>query len=169
MTSLPTLIERPLQYYFGRLSLRAKLLIGFSAVTGSMLLGGAVSVASHRSAFDSVRLYLTHERRIAEYSLQSSALMLTARRNEKDFLLKVRVYGYEEASSRYMTLLRGALAGVRENMRTVRSLTRDPAVRQNASAIERMCTEYEAGVLRAVKRYAQLGRLDSGLEASVGR
>ncbi|HEY0588156.1 MAG TPA: EAL domain-containing protein [Pseudoduganella sp.] len=155
--------------YFDQLSLRAKLFIGFAALTALMLLAGAVSIASYRGALDSVRHYLSHDRRIAEFSLQSSALMLTARRNEKDFLLKVREFGYEEARSRYVTLLRSSLAGVRENMRMVRSLTDDPAARKEASAIEQICTEYEEGLLRVVQHYEQLGRRDSGLESLMRR
>jgi hypothetical protein len=109
---------------FDRLSLRAKLFIGFAALTALMLGAGAVSIARHLGTLDLIHHYLSHDRRIAEYSLQSSALMFKARRNEKDFLLKVHEFGYEEARSRYVTLLQAALAGVRDNMRMVRSLAK---------------------------------------------
>ncbi len=167
MTSFPTSTDMPILRYFDLLSLRAKLFIGFSALTALMLVAGAVSIISHREALESVRRYLAHDRRISEYSLQSSALMLKARRNEKDFLLKVREYGYEEARSRYVTLLQASLAGVRDNMRMVRSLTDNAGEREQASMIERICGEYEEGLLRVVKSYEQLGRRDSGLEAQM--
>jgi CHASE3 domain sensor protein len=74
---------------FDDLSLRAKIASGFAALIVLALAAGAVSVMSHRQALDAVNTFLDRDNRIAELTLRSGAAMLEARRNEKDFLLKV--------------------------------------------------------------------------------
>src|SRR5688572_2732574 len=94
---------------FDQLSLRTKLLAGFAALIALALIAGGVSVVSHRRTLAAVEIFLERDNRIAELALKSSAMMLKARRSKKDFLLKVKQFGYEEARSRYSTLVQANL------------------------------------------------------------
>lgn len=150
--------------WFERLSLRAKLALGFGTLLGLMAIGGATALLSHAYALRTVEAFLDGDNRIAELSLESSAAMAKARRYEKEFLLKVHVFSYLEARSRYATLVASQLALVRENMAAIRSLTGSVEINAESRAIEDVTRLYEAGFLRTVELYGRLGRVDTGLE-----
>lgn len=153
--------------WFERLSLRAKLAVGFGALVGLMLVGGTTALLSHAYALRAVEAFLDGDNRIAELSLESSAAMGKARRYEKEFLLKVQVFSYEEARSRYATLVTSQLAVVRDNMAAIRSLTSNAEINAESHAVEDVAHQYEAGFLRTVELYGRLGRVDAGLEGQV--
>lgn len=150
--------------WFEQLSLRAKLALGFGALIGLMLVGSATALLSHARALTAVETFLEGDNRIAALSLESSAAMGKARRYEKEFLLKVRVFSYEEAKSRYATLVASRLAVVREHMAAIRSLTGNAEIKAETRAIEEVTRQYEAGFLKAVELYGRLGRVDTGVE-----
>ncbi|HEX6364367.1 MAG TPA: hypothetical protein VFZ93_15525, partial [Albitalea sp.] len=152
---------------FDALSLRAKIGAGFAAVIVLAVGADVASLASHRQAVAAVNTFLDRDNRIAELTLQSSATMLRARRNEKDFLLKVREYGYDEARSRYATLLSSELGTVREKMALVRRLTTDRDLAAQADAVAQASRAYEANFLRVVELHGRLGRRQSGAEQAI--
>jgi len=150
--------------WFERLSLRAKLALGFGALLGLMLVGGATALLSHAYALRAVEAFLDRDHRIAELSLESSAAMGKARRYEKEFLLKVRVFSHEEARSRYASLVASQLAVVRDNMATIRGLSGNAEISAESRAVEDVTHLYETGFLRVVEHYGRIGRLNTGLE-----
>lgn len=150
--------------WFEQLSLRAKLALGFGALIGLILVGDATALLSHARALTAVEAFLEGDNRIAELSLESSAAMGKARRYEKEFLLKVPVFSYEEARSRYANLVESQLAKVRENMVAIRSLTANAEIEQETRTIEEVTHLYEAGFRQAVELHGRLGRVDTGVE-----
>ncbi|MFC5303373.1 EAL domain-containing protein [Azospira restricta] len=171
MTSSPTSTEAAPEAprWFDRRTLRARLAIGFAALIALTLAVGAVALVSHRFALDAVDTFLDRDKRIAELCLASNAAMFKARRAEKDFLLKVREFGYEEARSRYLTLLQIQLAAVRDNLAALRAVAVDADVVAETRAIEDAIARYESGFLRVVELHGELGRRDSGLEGQFRR
>jgi diguanylate cyclase (GGDEF)-like protein len=150
---------------FHRFGLRAKLALGFVVLIGLMLTAGSIALLSHRNSLGAVDRYLEGEHLVNELALKSSAAFGKARRYEKEFLLKVREFGYEEARSRYATLVRSQLADVRANMAEIRRLGVDPVLAEDARAVEETLVRYETGFLETVELYGRLGRYNSGLEA----
>ncbi|WP_157270971.1 GGDEF domain-containing protein [Azohydromonas aeria] len=146
------------------LSLRAQLLAGFAVLMVLTLAADGVSVLSHRRAQGALDAYVHTDHRIAKLTGDARAGLLRARRNEKDFLLRVREYGFEEARSRYVTLLQAELAGVRGHMAQARRLGTDAAFAAGAAAVEEAALRYERGFLHVVELYGRLGRRDAGLE-----
>ncbi len=151
------------------LSVRAKIAAGFAVLIVLALAADAVSVLSQRQALGAVNTFLDRDNRIAELTLKSGAMMLKARRNEKDFLLRLKEFGFEESRSRYATLVQSNLLSVRENMAIVRSLTDDAAIVEDTQAVERVSMEYEAGFLRMVELRGRLGHFNAGLEGEFRR
>ena len=149
---------------FDRLSLRAKLTLGFVALIGLMLAGGGAALLSHRVALAAMESFLDRDNRIAELSLTGRAALGQARRYEKEFLLKVKEFGYEETKSRYATLIHARLEALREDMDAVRRLSDDPGMAQQTRTIEEIAGRYEAGFLKVVALHGRLGRVDTGLE-----
>ncbi|MES2298539.1 MAG: EAL domain-containing protein [Pseudomonadota bacterium] len=149
-----------------RRSLRAKMIIAFGALIALMLAMGAASLLSHRRALATVEVFLARDNRIAELSLTSSVALMRARRNEKDFLLKVGEYGYDEARSRYLTLVQSALATVRQDVHAIAYLATEAEVQEQTDAIVRVCDQYEAEFVRVAALYGRLGHHNSGLEGA---
>jgi diguanylate cyclase (GGDEF)-like protein len=148
----------------GRFSLRTKLAGGSIAVVALTLLVGGASLWSQQRTLETIETYIDVDGQIAELSLRSATAMLKARRHEKDFLLKVRDFGFDEARSRYATLLRAEVAEIRGNMEAIRRLTSDPDIGRQTRQIEAAAGRYEAGFLRVVDLHGRLGRVDTGLE-----
>lgn len=153
--------------WFAGLALRTKVAAGFALLLAGMLVADVVTVLSQRQALAAVDSFLERDNRVAELTLKSSAVLLKARRNEKDFLLKTREYGYDEARSRYVTLLQAHLAAVRDNMDRVRQLSSDASMADTAQAIAHRTQSYETGFLRVVELHGRLGRRDVGLEGAL--
>jgi diguanylate cyclase (GGDEF)-like protein len=90
--------------------------------------------------------------------------MLKARRSEKDFLIFQNEFGFEEARSRYTTLLRTNVAEVRQRMADLRELSSEQELIQLTRAIDQAVDQYEAGFLRLVDFYGLRGHARTGFE-----
>jgi diguanylate cyclase (GGDEF)-like protein len=150
--------------WYRRLSLRAELAIGFSAVIVLTLFVGLVSLLAQERSIEAINKLVSVVGRIADLSLGSNVAMLRARRAEKDFLIFQSEFGFDEARSRYGTLLRTSLAEVRQGMADLRGLSSEPEVIQLTYSIERAVGQYEAGFLRLVDLYRLRGNLNTGFE-----
>ena len=151
---------------YRRLSLRAELATGFAAVIALTLVVGFVSLFAQNRAIEAVNKLVAVDGRIADLSLRSNVAMLKARRAEKDFLIFQKEFGFEEARSRYTTLLRTNLAEVRQRMADLRELSSEPEVIQLTRSIDQAVGQYEAGFLRIVDLYGRRGQADTGFEGS---
>ncbi|WP_157662657.1 methyl-accepting chemotaxis protein [Sulfuriferula sp. AH1] len=147
-----------------RLSLHTMLMGGSIAVSSLMLLVGIIAVLSQNRMLAVSDHMLDIDARIATLSLRSDASMFDARRHEKNFLLFYREFGFDEARSRYVTLLRTDLADVRENLAEMRRFMTRTGMVQQTLAIEQSINRYESSFLDMVDLYGQLGFVDTGLE-----
>src|SRR5258708_3396624 len=146
------------------LSLRASLVAGFSIVLGLLVFVGALAIMGEHTTIGDFDQLLTRDLKTAELSQQSVIAMMKARRYEKDFLLMSRGFGFDEAKSRYVTLLQANLADARESLAELSSLPGNPeATQQIQSAVEAI-DNYQNAFLKVVTLYGQLGWVDTGLE-----
>ncbi|WP_198342655.1 response regulator, partial [Burkholderia ubonensis] len=153
---------------FARLGARP-MAFGFALVVSLIMMAGLVSLAGQRYSIDAVDRFLAVDDRIAELSLRSNMAMLKARRAEKDFLIFQTEYGFDEARSRYVTLLRANLVEVRANLREIREIDRDPQLAEQTRAIEHAVDQYETSFLHIVDLYGRIGHVDTGLEGEFRR
>ncbi len=149
-----------------RLSLRAELATGFAAVIVLTLVVGFVSLFAQNRSIEAVNKLVAVVGRIADLSLRSNVAMLKARRAEKDFLIFQSEFGFQEARSRYMTLLRTSLGEVRQDMADLRELSSEPEVIQLTRSIDQAVGQYEAGFLRIVDSYGRRGKVNTGFEGN---
>jgi diguanylate cyclase (GGDEF)-like protein len=150
--------------WYRRLSLRAELATGFSAVIVLTLIVGFVSLVAQNRSIEAVNKLVGVVSRIADLSMRSNVAMLKARRAEKDFLIFQNEFGFEEARSRYATLLRTNLAEIRQSMADLRELRSEPDVIQLTQSIVQAVSQYESGFLRLVDLYGLRGHVDTGFE-----
>lgn len=149
---------------FGTLSLRAKLALAFATMICLTLSVSLITLHRDYRTLSALKSYLDTVQQIDELSLRSNASMNKARRYEKDFLLKVREFGFFEAKSRYATLLQNEIAEIRDNMAAIRRLQGDSATAQKTREIEQIVGRYKSGFMQVVERYRRLGHIGSGLE-----
>src|SRR5947199_2728011 len=101
-------------------SLRGRLIFGFLSVLLLMSGAGALALMSQEHTLRSIDGFLDTEARLQDLSDHSNVELLKARRCEKDFLLHYRELGFDEARSRYATLLTSHTRAILANMATVR-------------------------------------------------
>ncbi|MDO8786624.1 MAG: EAL domain-containing protein [Sulfuritalea sp.] len=150
--------------WYRRLSLRAELATGFIAVLALTLVVGFVSLFAQNHSIEAVDKLVVVVGRIDDLSLSSNVAMLKARRAEKDFLIFRNEFGFSEARSRYVTVLRTNIAEVRQHMAHVRELSGEPEVIDLTHAIEQAVGQYEVGFLRVVDLYGRRGHMNTGFE-----
>src|SRR5207244_4365386 len=93
--------------------------------------------------------------------------ILDARRFEREFLLKAREYSFEEANSRYPTLLRMELAKFRGVLDKIGRTTPDDATTAQLRQLRRDVDLYEHEFLKVVELFGRIRRIDVGLEGRV--
>ncbi|MES2152341.1 MAG: EAL domain-containing protein [Pseudomonadota bacterium] len=153
-----------LRAHFERLSLRAKLALGFGLVIALMLLSSASALLGHWGSMRALDQFLDSDDRIAHLSENGLAQMEKARRFEKEFLIKRQVFSFEEAKARYATLVGNKVAKLHEDMAAIRLLSHSTEIDAKTRAIDGAVERYAGGFLHVVDLYGRLGRVDTGLE-----
>ncbi len=150
--------------WFNDLRIRNKLIGAFLVMIGLTIVVSVIALISQNNAQATVDQLLDVDVRIAELSLQSNNAMLMARRGEKDYLLRYKELGFEEARAQYVAQVQNEVATIHENMAELKSLeTQDEHITQ-VEAIDQAITEYETTFLAAVALIEQRGYEDTGLE-----
>jgi diguanylate cyclase (GGDEF)-like protein/PAS domain S-box-containing protein len=146
------------------LSLRASLIAGFSIVLGLLVFVGSLAIMAERTTISNFNTLLATDIKTADLSQKSVIAMMKARRYEKDFLLMYREFGFDEAKSRYVTLLQANLADARDSLAEMSRLTGDPEETQHIQSAAQAIDNYQNAFLGVVTLYGQLGFIDTGLE-----
>ncbi|HWZ47657.1 MAG TPA: diguanylate cyclase [Herbaspirillum sp.] len=146
------------------LGLRASLLIGFGIILGFLAFLGVLAFMGERSTIADFNKLLTVDMKMDDVGTDSMIAMMKARRYEKDFLLMYREFGFNEAKSRYVTLLQANLTDARQLLVEMGSLSGDPETIQQAQRTTQAIDHYENSFLSVVALYGQLGFIDTGLE-----
>ncbi|GEM_PF-5215473 len=162
MNSCPTWINRPL----AALSLRTRLTLGFAMAL--LLIGVLMGVAlwGAQRAEEAITRLHDVEFPIEEQVFHISAHLLEARRYEKEFLLRWRELGFDEARTRYVTLLNAHLAEIPPKLAKINRLRAgDPKAAELTGEIDLALADYRRDFLSAADLIGQLGHVDNGLEA----
>jgi diguanylate cyclase (GGDEF)-like protein/PAS domain S-box-containing protein len=111
--------------------------------------------------------FIDVDEHISNLSLTSIAKMIKVRRNEKDFLLAHRDFGFNEARARYITTSLSIIADIKENMSTIRSITTDSETVRLSKEIDLAISQYQKGLVSFTELYGILGNENSGLEGQI--
>ncbi len=159
-------IKRSIAAWTSRFSSKVVILGGFGLV---ILLGLIPALFSQWAVEHSSRVmnrFVDVDQKIADLSLKSIAIMTRVRRNEKDFLLFYRDFGFNEARSRYITTLLARIMDIRKNMENIRNLVAEPEMVRLTREIDKSLSQYETGIVSVVEMYGKIGTDKSGLEGS---
>ncbi len=150
-----------------RFTIRSILFGSFAAVISIGLAMVLLVQWGEKYAFQSMNKFVNVDNVISDLCLKSNTAMTEARRNEKDFLLNYREFGFNEAKSRYITRVLTSLADVKEYMNSVRLMANDPEVTRQTIEVDHAVDLYQAGVLSLADKYEARGYADTGLEGTM--
>lgn len=146
------------------MSLRCSLAVGFGAVLGLFALVLGFAIFGERTTVEDFNRLLAVDIKTAALSQKSVVAMMNARRYEKAFLMTYHEFGFEEAKSRYVTLVQANLADARQSLQEIRHQVSVPhSVSEVRLAVEGI-DNYETAFVAIVKLHGQLGYIDTGLE-----
>jgi diguanylate cyclase (GGDEF)-like protein/PAS domain S-box-containing protein len=164
----------------GLIAIRDRILAWFCGVNSKFILLGGFAIVlllgllptlysqwAEDQSSRTVNRFVDIDHRIADLSLTSITRMIKVRRNEKDFLLTYRDFGFDEAKARYITTLLSLIGEIKENMKAIRQLTNDPEILQRTNEIDYSLVQYQAGIMSSVELYGVRGSENSGLEANI--
>ncbi len=150
--------------WFSNLKLQVKLLSAFLLMIGLTIIVSAITLISQNNAQATVDELLDVHVNTAKLSRQSMIAMLQARRSEKDYLLRYKELGFEEARTTYVADVQNQVAGIKANMDTIRGQVSDAAMLAAADNILQASAKYETTFLATVALYEKRGHVDTGLE-----
>ncbi|MBF0558110.1 MAG: diguanylate cyclase [Nitrospirae bacterium] len=166
MRSMSGIVKTVVSSWYSRLSDNVKVIIlsGFAIVILLCLLPTVFSGMALEYSASVLNRFIDVDEKIAELSLTSITKMIKVRRNEKDFLLSYRDWGFNEAKSRYITTSLSLISSLKENMTKIRNLSSNPEIVSMTNEIDRAISDYEAGIMHFVALYGMLGNENTGLE-----
>ncbi len=156
--------------WFYNLKIKSKLIGSFGFVIALTVLLGTSSWLGEAHVQNTVHRFLKVENKIAKLSSDSEVAMLTARRKEKDFLLRYKTEGFDKAKEAYVVELQKDVASIHQNMADIRALKPDDAELVAATtAIDEAITKYETTFLQTVDILEMRGYANAGLEGELSR
>ena len=156
---------RPFSWIREQLSLRARLLGAFVLVMALSLVPAVMIEQAEEAALAALDRVVQTDKRVSDLSLRGIATFLNARRQEKDFLLYYREFGFKEARARYVTRVQTSIAELHQQLQELREVAGDADTRAQTEQIERAASEYLVNFLDAVELYESLGVQHRGLLA----
>lgn len=150
--------------FFSNLTVSQKLATGFGVLVFLTLLAGIVSFAADtykRSVLDEVLAAELH----ITYAKEIEIATLTARRREKDFLLRWTDEGYETAYTNYITVALESVQVIRDTTAAMRSDSDQEEI-VLLDQIEQTMTSYGQNLVLMAETHNERGFQDTGLEGA---
>ena len=141
-----------------------KLGVSFTSLIALTILIGVVALIGIYSIGSSVTqlVDVAQAQLAAAHDIQVN--LLEARRNEKDFLLRYKDLGLEEARQQYVTAVQSYVSSVQKDVNDLRNiLTTDEEI-NNLDQISQAIMQYETEFLAVVDLIEEKGFVDTGLE-----
>jgi len=153
--------------WFNNLKIKVKLLSAFLLMIGLSLAIGIVALVSQSNTRAATDQMVKVEGRIATLSLASDNAMLMARRGEKDYLLRYKELGFEEARGKYVAQVTEQVAAIHKNMAAIKALEGNEKDLARVDAIDKAIDQYETTFLTTVDLIEKRGFKDTGLEGKL--
>jgi signal transduction histidine kinase/DNA-binding response OmpR family regulator/CHASE3 domain sensor protein/F0F1-type ATP synthase assembly protein I len=150
--------------WFNNLKIRNKLIGAFMVIIALLIIVSVIALSTQNYTQATITKVIDVENKILRLSLQSQNAMLMARRHEKDYLLRYKQLGFEEARAKYVTKVQTQVATILKYMDEIKQLETDPAEIATVETIKQAIAEYKTTFLAVVDLLEKRGFKDSGLE-----
>jgi diguanylate cyclase (GGDEF)-like protein/PAS domain S-box-containing protein len=146
-------------------SLRARLLVMFTAVVVLAIVPALLMESTEREALEAMRHIVGTDMHISELALRSVALFGRARRQEKDFLLYYPEFGFKEARDRYAVQTATSIAELKTNLAEIARLADHESTGQIVARTVQATDEYLSGFKAMVDLREAVSMPNRGLGA----
>ena len=150
--------------WYSDLKIRPKLILAFLIVVALTGVVGAIAAISQNSMNTQVDELVDKHIKKAQLALEIDGAMLMARRGEKDYLLRYKEYGFEEARNTYVTQVNDHVAAVHDYVAELKNLEILQEDVAQAETMDKAITGYETEFLDVVNLMEERGYVDLGLE-----
>jgi methyl-accepting chemotaxis protein len=143
-----------------------RLTTGFILVLALLLTVGVISLVGIFTIRDTVQNELNMHTQINETALSAQGELLQARRDEKDYLLRYQILGFEEARTVYVDAAALHVDNLSENLRTIVALETQLGNLDSATGAENLLPfvdTYQTSFLEVVALYEERGIKDEGI------
>jgi methyl-accepting chemotaxis protein len=143
-----------------------KLSASFAALLLFLFVVGAIGISGILTIRDDLQNDLDINSQMNQSALNAWVALLQARRDEKDYQLRVAGLGFEEARSQYVESALTDLDALRENLTTILAVEIQKGHAEDAAAAENLLTlvdTYESTFLAVVDLYEQRGLVNEGV------
>ncbi len=156
--------------WFHNLKIKQKLIGSFLfIITLTVLLGAFTWIEQARTnrALDAL---LNVDSQLVSLSYQAETAMLEARGAERDYLLKYRQLGFDQAREVYVTVIETKVASIHQYMESMRALKPDDAALvADTQQIDAAVDNYQTTFLDTVAALEEQGYANAGLEGQFER
>jgi len=150
--------------WFTNLKMRNKLIAAFLVVIVLSVVVSVVALVSQSNMKAALDELLDVDARKAQLALQIDEAMLLARRAEKDYLLRYKGLGFEDARTKYVAKVQAQVDVIEEHAAEIEALEVHEEDIARVEALAEAVVEYETTLLAAVGLIEERGHKDTGLE-----
>ena len=147
-----------------KLNIRTKLIAGFGATLILTTAALGLAMLTQKQVSGKVERLTNVDVRISELALESNNNMLMARRSEKDYLLRYKGLGFEEARAKYVTRVQDQVNLIHDHMQEIKTLETHEDGDGGPEAVEQSVDRYEAAFLETVSLLEERGYINTGIE-----
>ena len=150
--------------WFNNLKIRNKLIILGLVMISLSLVISLIAILNQTHMQTIVSNVIKVDGRIAQLNLQSQIAMLMARRNEKDYLLRYKQLGFEQARAQYVAQVQTQILAINTYLAEIKALEKHQQHIAAITVVEQAIIEYEKSFLAVIDLIEKRGFKDSGLE-----
>jgi methyl-accepting chemotaxis protein len=151
--------------FFNR-TIGRKLTTGFVIILTLLVITSAVGILGVISVRNTVQTNLDQGIQINDLSLKAKNTLLTARRHEKDFMLRYTTEGIDKATANYANLVAPAVGDLRSQINSLIAVETQSGLTSQAAALKTVAQSldtYETSFQQVAALIQQRGTVDDGL------
>ncbi|MEK8017070.1 MAG: response regulator [Candidatus Parabeggiatoa sp.] len=150
--------------WFNNLKIRNKLIIAGLVMISLSLLISLIAILNQNNMQTIVTNVINVDGRVAQLNLQSQIAMLMARRSEKDYFLRYKQLGFEQARAQYVAKVQTQISDINTYLAEIKELEKHQQHIAAITVVEQAMMEYQNIFLVVVDLIEKRGFKDSGLE-----
>ena len=153
--------------WFNNLKIQSKLITVFLMIISLSVLIGVIAFSSQHYIQSVITHFLNTDVKLARLSLETETAMLTARRQEEDYLLHYKELGLEKARAEYVKPVQAQVAVIQDYLNKFKQFETNSDNISTINELERSVNDYKTGFLMTVELLEQRGFHNTGLEGQI--
>ncbi|NJO18162.1 MAG: hypothetical protein HC877_21255, partial [Thioploca sp.] len=150
--------------WFNNFKIQNKLITAFLSIIFLSIIIGIIALHSQNYIQSVVTNFFNIEGKLAKLSLETQIAILTARRREKDYLLRYKELGFKKAREEYAEAVQAQVAIIQDYLHQFKQFENHQEDLNAITQVEHIVNNYKTEFFTVVKLLEQRGFQDVGLE-----